>query len=214
MARTKFNEKSTLMGRMGFKDPDLKDKAHDTMIAWLYNDDTLYHICQTLVLPKIIELEFNYDHLEPETKTILDTYTIKLKHHVKKIELPIKNEQEFDIGFVDLYVLSTITHPYVSISDLGSQRITSNLVESSSYVHLTFEAKSKNISLGELMRQLNIYKGYIGNSTTELPDALFFYFVVAPKNGELRKYQEIIEDHGWIYLECPFIKGSTQRQLF
>jgi len=214
MPRTKFNEKSTLMGRMRLKDPDLKDKVHDIMIAWLYNDDTLYLICQNYVLPKIIEMEFSYDQLNPEMKSILDTYTIKLKHHVKKIELPIKNELEFDIGFVDLYVLSTITHPYVSISDLSSQNITSNLVEASSYINLTFEAKSKNISLGELMRQLNISKEYIGNSTSDLPDALFFYFIVAPKNGELRKYAEIIEDHGWIYLECSFIGGSIQKQLF
>ncbi len=64
------------------------------------------------------------------------------------------------------------------------------------------------------MRQLNLYKKYIVNSTPNLTNSLHFFFVIGPRNCELKYYAEIIKDHGWNYIECPFVTGSIQKQLF
>ncbi len=215
MSKPKFNEKSTLMGRMGFKDPDLKQKNHDKIIAWLYNDNTLQKICQKYVLPYLIKREFQNENLETRTQGIIKNNKTKQLIHKKKVELPIENEQEFDIGFVDLYVNTTITHPYLKIKNSGlSSDKKFEIHEGSTPIHLVFEAKSKDITLGELMRQINLYKKYITNSTTSGFNSLYFFFVVAPKNSEIKKYVEIIQDHDWRYIECPFLSESLQKQLF
>ena len=214
MSKPKFNEKATLMGRMGFKDPDLKEKTHDKIIAWLYNDDTLQEICEKYVFPHIIKKEFK-NHLEPRIQSKIEDYEINLITHKKKVELPIENEHEYDIRFVDLYVNSTISHPHLKIKNSGSSSGSKfDFQKGSIDIHLVFEAKSKDITLGELMRQINLYKKYIANSTTSGFTSLYFYFVVAPKNSEIKKYVEIIEDHGWRYIECPFLSESIQKQLF
>ena len=215
MPKPKFNEKSTLMGRMGFKDPDLKQKTHDNIIAWLYNDNTIQKICQKYVLPYLIKREFQNENLETRIQSITKNYETKLVIHKKKVELPIENEQEFDIGFVDLYVNTTITHPHLKIKNSGfSSDNKFEIHEGSTPIHLVFEAKSKDITLGELMRQINLYKKYITNSTTSGFNSLYFFFVVAPKNSEIKKYVEIIQDHDWRYIECPFLSGSIQKHLF
>ena len=99
MAKKKFRETATLMGQMGFKDPDLKAISHDKIITWLYKTETLKIICKKFVLPYITKKAFmgRYDY---RIKQLLQDYKMKFKVHRKTIELPIENEQEKDIGFV------------------------------------------------------------------------------------------------------------------
>ena len=54
--KKKFNEKSTLKGRMRFNASDLNDNFHNRIIAMLYNDETLEKICQKFVLLKTTKL--------------------------------------------------------------------------------------------------------------------------------------------------------------
>ncbi|KKL13012.1 hypothetical protein LCGC14_2530030 [marine sediment metagenome] len=42
----KYNEKSTLMNRMGFRDSDSKLQSHDDIILWLYQDKTIRKITE------------------------------------------------------------------------------------------------------------------------------------------------------------------------
>ncbi|MFX1392645.1 MAG: hypothetical protein ACFFAH_03640 [Promethearchaeota archaeon] len=184
MVKEKFNEKATLLGRMGFQDPDLNDNLHDRIIAELYQNETQQIIVNKYIYPKIIEKEFRDIHLNPQNLKIIKNYQISLVHHTKCVEFPIHNNK-YPIGFIDLYVSSKISHPYPKFNNSGSVRDDFNIYEGSTDIHLIFEVKSSHITLGELMRQLNMYQRYMKNSTLITPKSLYFYFVVVSQEVEL-----------------------------
>lgn len=76
MVKKKFNENSTLMGRMGFKDPDLKSPTHDDVIMWLYQEGTIKELCKNHILPIYIERSFNdhYGSYEEITEQEMQNY--------------------------------------------------------------------------------------------------------------------------------------------
>ena len=50
MTKKKYNEKSTFMARMRFRDSDLKMQSHDDIILWFYQEQVMHDICQKHIL--------------------------------------------------------------------------------------------------------------------------------------------------------------------
>ncbi|MBN1803502.1 MAG: hypothetical protein JW891_18475 [Candidatus Lokiarchaeota archaeon] len=63
------------------------------------------------------------------------------------------------------------------------------------------------------MRQLNVYSKYVSNSVPSTKSYNFF-FIVAPQYSGLKKYESIIREQGWRYVECPIVRESNQTKLF
>jgi len=102
---------------------------------------------------------------------------------------------KYPIGYVDLLVAYKIPHPALSLGDLHPEHfdtwMSSNSVDPPippTHVqwkarHAYFEAKTRIPSLGELLRQINLYKNYLKPGE---------WFVVSPDI----KYREILAEEG------------------
>ncbi|MBN1803503.1 MAG: hypothetical protein JW891_18480 [Candidatus Lokiarchaeota archaeon] len=136
--RKKLNADATWMGKMGYKDPDLKSMSHDKIITWLYKDESLEEICREWVLPILVKINFKslYDDRIEE---LLIRYQMKFLPHKKTLELPVENDEGRDIGFVDLHVSCSVSHPKPRRAD-GNGVV--QVVEGESLVNLIFEVKA------------------------------------------------------------------------
>lgn len=168
----KFNEKSTLMARMGFNDPDLKSQLHDDIILWLYQDKVLKEI---VVKVGLVDKSF-FD---------------KIKFIGKSLEFIVEKSIDFDyskrtydIGFIDLAVAFYTKNPRRTLEYKGDYR---------RGPFFYFEVKTSYPSLGELLRQLNMYYKYLNGH----------FFLVGPKNKKVKEFPEILKDQGWNFVEIP-----------
>jgi len=162
----KFNKKSTLMNRMGFRDPDLKLQSHDDIILWLYQDKIIKKIGENFYKSKGWEENFDNTSILKELEYIIKKTT---------------EYSEYDIGFIDLVV----------VFKFKDRKTYSQNFELSP--KFNFEVKTSYPSLGELLRQLNMYHKYLNG----------FFFLVGPKNKKIDNFPEILENHGWIFIEIP-----------
>jgi hypothetical protein len=176
---------TTISQRFGFLDGDLKTSKHDEIMEWLDNNmvsiiTKLINFCpiwtgnQRVVMQK---LPFGQD------KKLLD-FNVSANEwgklplralKVKKFwEFPIKSK-EYIIGFVDMkveYGISWLDY------DGGEDNLLFDKIKvnSPSLNHsLLFEVKTSVPSIGELLRQINMYREYDGSS----------FVVVAPPNAIL-----------------------------
>jgi hypothetical protein len=234
MAKKKFNEKSTLMGRMGFKDPDLKLPSHDKVMLWLYKEDIIKKICKEQILPDYIKkhvrkpIDKHYNTFEEVSDKMLaekftlitqfEKYDFKNSILEKVIEFNIENDKQYDIGFVDLCIICRMSYPLITIKkdlkNLLSESL--DITEKVAIIGIFFEVKVQDITLGELMRQLNLYKKY---GWTSLQNAIpsrssldaFYRFVVTPSNNILKSYSSILQEQGWYFVEAPFTQQKSEQ---
>ena len=132
----KYNEKSTLMSRMGFNDPDLKSQLHDDIILWLYQDEILREI-----------VDFYSKSYFSEGYISNFKFIRKTLEHIVEKSTDDYSKRTYDIGFIDL-----------SIRFYNPSANRFNLDESP-FFH--FEVKTSYPSLGALLRQLNMYHKYL-----------------------------------------------------
>ncbi|MBN1802556.1 MAG: hypothetical protein JW891_13675 [Candidatus Lokiarchaeota archaeon] len=207
--KKKLKQDATWMGKMGYKDPDLKSMSHDKIITWLYKEETIESICQDYVLPTVVKVVFK-GLFDARVEELLARYHMKFIAHKKTLELPVENNDGRDVGFVDLHASCSISHPKPSRSTPSGLL---KVVDGESLVNLVFEVKASSITLGDLMRQLNIYSKYVSNSMPSTK-AYDFYFIVAPQHHVLARYKNIVKEQGWEYMECPLVRESGQKKLF
>ena len=158
----KYNEKSTLMNRMGFRDSDSKLQSHDDIILWLYQDKTIRKITE------------NFYKSEGYTENLDRLFISKELEYI--IEKTVEYGKKYDIGFIDLVV-------WFVAKDLKTRRTNNH----------NFEVKTSYPSLGDLLRQLNMYHKYLDG----------YFFLVGPKNKKIDNFPEILKNHGWNFVEIP-----------
>lgn len=198
---------ATISERFGFRDEDLKTPKHDEIMIWLdENLNDLMPLLSTLWsklernsdkwiqgeiehlrrgdfngIKKDVEVKVN-EPLSPSGATVLR----------KEWEFPIM-DRTYVIGFIDMLVTTEfngwmlqahVPSPYV--------RREKNMQQ------LAFEVKTTIPSLGELLRQINHYRAYFDEVSTE-------FVVVSPDT----RWKEMLERNSVYFLEYPRKSGST-----
>jgi hypothetical protein len=174
----------TIQARFGFADPDLKMPMHDQIIRWLQDntEDILMWLFKLNDRPRLLTSAANGGQWERPVRLTRTGY---------------KGSVEFDgypVGFVDFYVHYTIDMP-ASIKQMpfAEQERWSKAFRDIPW-HVVFEAKTKIESLGELFRQVKLYReGAIG---TQMVRGMAFV-VVCPD----ATHEEIIEREGFRFLK-------------
>ncbi len=168
----------TLQQRVGFQDKDLTTPKHDEILSWL--DSDLLNVLKLIGITNIIKrrqqkaiehfIKSKNNSDIVRTEPILpDEYDIS-KIKIKKIwEYPIQ-DKSYVIGFVDFRAIIKfpVTSSFESIT--GGREWGSFDEE----IIFNFEIKSAIPSLGELFRQIQLYKVYDKNPFVIIcPDARF-----------------------------------------
>lgn len=156
------NHPNTLAEKFGFKDPDLTTPKHDAIMMWL--DKNVLSICE---------------------KWLKEHKEVGFTLHEKKWEEPITSGN-YTIGFLDMYVSYLSEHGRDQISHGWGLDYESRDKDRRQFC---FECKSSIPSLGELMRQINMYRTYVNGQ----------FFVVSPDDG----MKKMIENQGIVFIKCP-----------
>jgi len=182
--KKKLDENATLLYRMGFRDPDLKLQSHDDIVLWLYNNDN--------IVLNIIESFY---------KT--PTTSFKVIYHENDFEYIISNEKGYDLGFIDLKRDIECYDSYQEKEAKKKAFYTAR--EYITYYTMFFEAKTSYPTLGELMRQLQLYKKYTNDyDYDDRYHCYRIYFLVGPRHPTMKDFPEFLKQQGWIFVEIPF----------
>jgi hypothetical protein len=157
---------TTISQRFGFQDPDLKTPGHDEIMIWL--DTYAETILQTLIPEK------RWD--DPDVP-YPDWY---LRVTKKEWEQPIA-DGKYIIGFADMVVKYEI--PTLEIWERAGKVMMAS--ERMAY----FEVKTFIPSVGELIRQINMYRKYEYGT----------YIVVSPDN----RFESVLKSQGILFFQCP-----------
>jgi hypothetical protein len=207
----------TLQERFGFSDPDLKTPKHDAIMMWL--DRNIEHVLKRLDVPQwkygwtLNEQGTHYRNMfeEAATKMAADmkiqiaTELNLPEYPQRKIgkiwEVPIL-DRTYTIGFADMRVLWTDQevrlHFDVCLNGINKEL---KYVDSEVctlehwYQSAFFEVKPSIPSVGELIRQLRMYRTYTGDAK---------WFVVSPDN----RFESIIKDQGFGFVLVPESVGQ------
>ena len=179
----------TLQQRFGFMDQDLTTPKHDAIMAWLDRSmETSLEGWLGLEQAWPAEAQaFVQDHVIVEAQAeylrSVPAYPVGTVRVDKKIwEAPVMTDRKFIVGFLDLlvwYVCPYVTYgePYLAV---GRQHTCAG-----------FEVKTTIPSLGELFRQLSIYRAHFPGKIV----------VVSP---DTRHAKTIIEQgYGFVDSEAP-----------
>jgi len=145
-----------------------------------------------------------------------------IEHNENDFEYIIENSKKYDIGFIDLrrivlidYIAEksysgSVNFNKLTLSNIVNNKISyyikffyltpTNLDTNQIFVNLYFEAKTEYFTLGELIRQLQLYRKYT-LSNIENKD---WYFLVGPKHPTMNDFPEFLKQQGWIFVEIPF----------
>lgn len=181
----------TLQQRVGFQDKDLTTPKHDEILSWL--DSDLLNVLkitgiiniikgrQQKGIEKFIKFKENNDIVKIEP-ILPDEYDIS-KIKIKKIwEYPIQ-EKSYVIGFVDFRAI--IKFPVTDLfKNINGGREWGSFDDE---IIINFEVKSAIPSLGELFRQIQLYKVYDKNP----------FVIVCPD----ARFREQIESQGLTFLK-------------
>jgi hypothetical protein len=127
----------TLIGRLGFADPDKHDSTHDLA-------------CQYLTLPDNVRRLV--DIVKREHYEQVRGFDGKVSFDTPRPEHPIsKGEGQYrtTIGFIDLFL---------DVSPMVNRRFMSE--------HVAVEVKTGRAGMGQVIRQINLYREYIASQHT------------------------------------------------
>lgn len=193
--KQKYNKKATMLSRMGFQERDLKNATHDELCIWLAQDEIqkkvfrkyIYNIKENVYDAIESEYQFYVKKAKEMNRTLkpIEEIREKLRENIEDIlithspgdwEYVVQTERGFYLGFIDLHRRHKF---YIN----NIHRTT---------IDCFFEVKISNQPIGEILRQLNIYRQNLKSD-----DSQSEYFVVCEDDSWLLKYKEIIEDNGW-----------------
>lgn len=168
------NRNFTLQQKMGFSDADLKTSLHDEIMIWL--DANISEI-----IDPIMRKTFR-----PEIISLLDSGQAYLEL-IKIWEKPITTgKNNYIIGFIDFSLTCVVL---TSKKDLGSREF-------------CFEVKSKIPSVGELIRQIHLYREYLPGKS---------FMIVSPDD----RFKSVLESQkiGFIKYESKSICNTMQLRV-
>lgn len=173
----------TLQQRFGFQDKELTTPAHDQIMIWL--NENIAEVVASLTPNEWSEKDIEWAHRYSEDPQIPVYPGTPLKVQNVKWEYPIvsRNEhtqQAYTIGFIDMAV--KVVRPTL---DLNRGQICAG----QSLHNLFFEVKPSIPSLGELIRQIQMYRTYEGGT----------YIVVSPDD----RWAPLLQSQGIRHVKCP-----------
>lgn len=177
------NRNFTLQQKMGFSDADLKTSLHDEIMIWL--DANISEI-----IDPIMRKTFR-----PEIISLLDSGQAYLEL-IKIWEKPITTgKNNYIIGFIDFSVTCVVL---TSKEDLGSREFCFDLGSR----EFCFEVKSKIPSVGELIRQIHLYREYLPGKS---------FMIVSPDD----RFKSVLESQkiGFIKYESKSICNTMQLRV-
>ncbi len=209
----------TRMERYGFVDEDKRKPLHDEIQIWIHKgiEDR-----NSEIFKKIVDIERKkfLEIINKETKNIKIPYIIKnvVSDEPKVINIEWEKmikDKRYPIGYIDLYFLlcfpfkcnknydKIINYRYWSTEE---QYIISRIdfEEGRDYTILVpvfIEIKTKILSIGDLIRQINTYREYEYGS----------YYVVAPEN---KNAKGVLFTQNIKYLEYPFKSNKGPMDSF
>ena len=169
----------TLQQRFGFQDKDLTTPQHDEIMMWLNKsaEKILYsppwqswlkkrwdkRIEEQETFIKVNGGENIYQQIMQHVPKSQDT--IAIENITCQWEYPIvdqnnRSKSQYVIGFVDLRVSFEVKMPSASYSSDGHSINNWKWGTATRNISINFEVKTKIPSLGELFRQINLYKTY------------------------------------------------------
>lgn len=223
--RKKYNEKATLLNRMGFQEKDLRNTKHDDLCIWLSKDEIQKKIVQKYIIKdKRKNNSIIYDEIERIDEVIIRKristkiqreynlygykswleYLEKLEEIKRKLiegtkwnlKGIIHNSGDWE------YIVKTDKGFYIGFIDFHrycETELYKPIKDKTQklFFNLNYEIKVSPQPIGEILRQLNMYYENLQG----------LCFVVCENNSWLLKYKEIIEDNGWIVFTPNDIEG-------
>lgn len=177
----------TLQQRLGFGDEDMKSSLHDELLMW----------CAAHKKEVLAAVGFYDEALESMAPA---GSTIDEREWKVRWEVPLSRAdgRGFVVGFADLFIKTRILHIVKWQEDLGRDRwgcrqwgpVEESIQQVSGSIYI--EAKSKLPTIGELLRQIQLYKHTVGNAEAR-------WLVVAPDIPHA--YSEVLKSQGIYTLE-------------
>ncbi len=175
----------TLQQHFGFQDKDLTTPKHDEIMMWLIDniEKILYSPSWQDRLKRLWEIKFEevcsfikhsggeniYQQIYPQLiQQAPKPDTIAIEKISRQWEYPIvdknaKSNTRYVIGFIDLHVSFKIKEPSASYGNTGNSIKDWDYGTCLKDILINFEVKTNIPSLGELLRQINLYKTYNNN---------------------------------------------------
>lgn len=182
----------TLQSRLGFDDHELKTPQHDALMAWLTDN---VERCPRIV--KWLDGIFDKDAL-------ITNVAVKKREW----ERPITKAGTGFIGFIDLSVEFALNEVVLSrsssrydycerICNLGNYELWKSALRKTANI----EVKPSIRSVGETIRQINVYRATLGYGE--------FVFVASPDV----RFSPIFEAQGIGFIELPKLNDVSERPL-
>lgn len=179
---------TTIQQRFGFKDDELKTVTHDQIVIWLY--ENVESILSSYALGWLLEDVEKVQRDLGLTSIDGNRKEAHLSVISKKLEAEI-SDRNFIIGFVDMIAEVKIVRcfpfqetrysPYGTISTVSRAEFSESIEE------ILFEVKTSIPSLGELLRQINMYRKYKRGK----------FFVVCPDN----RFETMLREQGVYFIK-------------
>ena len=198
--------------QLGFWDPEVSNPDHDDICLWAYHN--AHDIFQTVV-PSLFnrdwdqsEILISHEERTPETIRAVEQYTKatprpnprvvgRSLEHVLKSSTGYRNNLERIVGYADLHIRTSV--PLITSVQGNKTRLGFNVLEEfevnwseERYPGILVEAKSVLPTIGELMRQIQLYRTAFGGPIV----------VISPDT----KYAEILREQ-----EVAFIQYAPDR---
>lgn len=164
---------ATLQGKMGFQDDDLKTPQHDKIMLWVQ------------------------EHASPiiwaaTEKKLLPTQISDIEVSKVEWEVPVSTENGYTIGFVDMIIYGKWPFPRTEAELADNWSPTEG-------ISLVIEVKTAIPNVGELLRQLNLYRGarqfkYGGTRFVVVSPDDRFASVLRSQGIAFYKYEQTPED--------------------
>ncbi len=166
----------TLLAKLGFADPDRKSDLHDVACRYLATPMVREKL---LGISGVLQFEHEPSSWSYGCEEERSVESAVLNKHNATLELEIgKGEGQYrtTIGFVDVLITAEILHRHVEVqrrekasrynrdSEWGEWKPHGNYV-TSSRACCCIEAKIGKTSVGDLLRQLNLYRRYLLSET-------------------------------------------------
>ena len=158
----------TMLARLGFADPDKKDRRHDLACQYLAQRPVVDKIVPLLGLEQSPQAyERTHDNAQEKgiTAKVFSSYETELEYQVSKGS----DEYRTTIGFVDLVYYFTLEIRYTQRSErkfqdyFQSWSSWKNLPDSNyrEHVNIGVEVKISPTTVGDIIRQISLYRSYI-----------------------------------------------------